>query len=263
MSVPFRLGATSFIYPGGWLANAERLAPRFDDIEILFFEAAGDDDLPGAAECAGLLTLKQRSGITYSLHTPLAASLASPDEARRTASVALVRRALAGARFAPDCAVLHIYLGEMEHDPRPPTDLAAWRRQARRSLEAVIASGWRSVDLCIEVLDYDFALIAPVVEDLDLSIALDVGHLARDGGDEQALLCRHLDRTRIIQWHGTDPADRDHRSLRHYPRDRARRLVRTLIERDYRGVLTLEVFRADDLEESRAMVAQLLDEEAA
>src|SRR5690606_23599173 len=105
---------------------------------------------------------------------------------------------------------------------------------------------------------YDFALLEPVVVDLGLSIAVDVGHLARDGRDELALLERHWERTRVIQWHGVDDTGRDHRGLRHYPRDRARLLLERLIRETYRGVLTLEVFREPDLEESLAIVNSLL-----
>lgn len=258
MSVPFRLGTTSFIHPGGWADNVERLAGRVDDVEILFFESEG---LPGVDEIRRLAELKQRTHLTYSLHTPLDASLASASEPRRQRSVAAVQRALEHALpFRPEAAIVHVYLGEQEHDENVPADLDAWRRRAARSLEALLATGISPRDLCVEVLDYDFALVEPVVTDLGLSVAVDVGHLVRDGRDELALLARHLQRTRVIQWHGTDDTGRDHRGLRHYPHERARLLLELLIRESYRGVLTLEVFREADLEESLAIVNSLLAE---
>lgn len=264
MTLPFpiRLGATSFVYPGGWLANVERLAPRFSDIEILFFEAGGAHCLPGGEECEGLARCKKaRAGLTYSLHTPLEVSLGSEDEARRLASVAAVERAIEAARpFAPETYVVHAYLGDREHDDRLPRDLAAWRRRVARSFTQLIDAGVAPRDLCVEVLDYDFAVIEPVVVELGLSVALDVGHLVRDGRDEDALLRRHLPRTRLIQWHGTDPSGRDHRSLIHYPRERAARLLARLRDAAYPGVLTIEVFREGDLEESMALLDDLLAE---
>ena len=48
----------------------------------------------------------------------------------------------------------------------------------------------------------------------------------------------------------------------HYPRERARALLDTLLAEDYQGVLTLEVFREADLDESLAIVASLLEERA-
>jgi sugar phosphate isomerase/epimerase len=112
----------------------------------------------------------------------------------------------------------------------------------------------------VELLDYDYQCIEPVVRELGLSVALDVGHLVRDGLDELGALARLLPLTRIVQWHGTDPNDRDHRSLEHYPRTRALGLLAALRAADYRGVLTLEVFRAADLESSRRVLASLLAE---
>ncbi len=258
MNVPFRLGTTSFIQPGSWVDNVKQLAGRVADVEILFFDGS---ELPGAEELQALADWKARAGLTYSLHTPLDASLASDSEARRQAGVASVQRAIETARpFRPEATIVHVYLGEHEHDEHVPSDLHAWRRRAGRSLEALLASGVAPHELCVEILDYDFALIEPVVAELGVSVAVDIGHLVRDGRDERAMLQRHLHRTRVIQWHGTDPSGRDHRGLAHYPRDGARWLLDTLIRESYTGVLTLEVFRAADLEESLAVVASLMEE---
>lgn len=260
MNIPFRLGTTSFIHPGGWAFNVERLANRFDDVEILCFES---DALPSAEEAQQLAEHKARTGITYSLHTPIDISLASESELRRQSSIAAVLRTLETAKpFRPEASVVHVYLGEHEHDNEPPSDLRAWRQRAATSLEALLASGIAPRDLCIEVLDYDFALIEPVVIELGLSVAVDVGHLVREGRDELALLRRHFERTRIIQWHGVDPMGRDHRGLQYYPRDRARALLQLLVSEGYRGVLTLEVFREVDLDVSLATVAFLLEDQA-
>lgn len=256
-----RLGTTSFIYPGGWLYNVERLATHFDDVEVLFFESEGPDAFPSPSECQALARVKREHALSFSLHTPLGASLASEDEGRRAAGVRAVLLAMdRAAPFEPDAYVLHVYLGEGEHVERRPADLDRWRGRAERSLGEIIRRGVPSRQLCIEQLDYDLTHIEPVIEALDLSIALDVGHLVRDGADELAALARYSPRTRIVQWHGTDPEDRDHRSLVHYPLPRARALLRALRDAKYAGVLTLEVFREHDLWGSRALVAQLLAE---
>jgi sugar phosphate isomerase/epimerase len=176
--------------------------------------------------------------------------------------VASVLRALEVARvFEPENVVVHVYHGDEEHAAVRPTDLGAWRERAARSLSAIVASGLPPERLCVELLDYDYALIEPVVEALGLSVALDVGHLVRDGLDELLVLRRLRSKTRIVQWHGTDASGRDHRSLEHYPIDKARALLRALREGAYAGVLTLEVFRAADLASSGAVLARLLAEQ--
>lgn len=260
MRVPFRIGATSFTFPDRWLPNVERLVGRVDDVEILLFEIGSE--VPVEAELCALAEWKRRAGLTYTLHTPLDVSLASEDERRRRESVEMISRAIDIARpLNPEAMVVHVYLGDCERDT-PPTDLGAWRRRATRSLETILARGVRAADLCVESLDYDFAHIEPVITDLGLSTAIDVGHLHRDGRPARSLLLRNLHRTRVIQWHGVDSSGRDHRSVAHYPRQDAQWLVGTLLQERYAGVLTLEVFREADLAESLAYVASLLADEA-
>jgi sugar phosphate isomerase/epimerase len=258
-----RIGTTSFIHPGSWVENVRRLGPDFEDIEILFFESEGPFAFPSVAECRALRDEKRSLGLSYSLHTPLGASLASEDEPRRVAGVASVLRALeVGSSFEPENVVVHVYHGDQEGDARRPADLGAWRDRARASL-GTLAASVPPERLCVELLDYDYQYIEPVVRELGLSVALDVGHLVRDGLDELDALKRLLPLTRIVQWHGTDASGRDHRSLEHYPRDRALALLAALRAHDYQGVLTLEVFRPADLESSRRVLAELLAELAA
>ncbi len=136
----------------------------------------------------------------------------------------------------------------------------SWRRRAIRSLEEILRMGVDPGAVCLESLDYDFALIEPVLDALGLGAALDVGHARRDGRPVMDLVSRNLHRTRVVQWHGVEPGGRDHRSLRHWPRGEARELLQALAEGGYRGALTLELFGERDLEESLAVVAGLREE---
>jgi sugar phosphate isomerase/epimerase len=259
----FRIGTTSFIYRAGWHDNVARLGGRVEDVELLCFEAAQSSVLPSGQELSALATTRDAHGLSFSVHTPLAASLASESEARRRDGVDSVLRVLEGTRpLAPEAYVVHVYLGDCEHDPNPPTDLPAWRARAARSFEELFRRGVSPSSLCVESIDYDFALLEPLLVDLGLAVALDIGHLHRDGRALRECIDRYLPKARIVQWHGTDPEDRDHRSLLHYPEDDARWLLRTLCERRYTGVLTLEVFREDDFEESLALVQRWLQEVA-
>jgi sugar phosphate isomerase/epimerase len=252
----YRLGTTSFIYPGGWLYNVERLAPSFDDIEILFFESQADA-FPSLDECRQLLDCKRAFDLSYSVHAPLDASLASESESRRRLGVDSTARALeVASRLCPENHVLHVYLGDEERSPRPPLDIERWRERAFASLSELSQRVDVAARLCVEVLDYDFELLLPVVESLGLSIALDVGPLVRDGHDELSLLDRYLDRTRNIQWHGTEPGGRDPRAIAHHPPERRRALLAALDRQRYAGVLTLEVFRERDLASCLACLAE-------
>jgi sugar phosphate isomerase/epimerase len=248
MNCGFSIGTTSFIYPAGWSENVERLAGSFQDIELLLFDA---EALPDRAELEALATLKHRTTLSYTVHTPLDVDLSSADENTRRASVERVLRAIDLTRgLSPLGWTVHVV-----ETPNPQT--------ARRSLVEILERGVAAEQLCVETLDYDIAPLVPVIDELGLSVTLDVGHHQRDGRSVAESLDLIGDRVRIIHWHGVTPDGRDHRSLRHYPRDEALGLVRALLARRFDGVLTLEVFNRDDLDESRAILDQLLAEASA
>jgi sugar phosphate isomerase/epimerase len=252
-----RIGTTSCIWHDYMLPNVEKLAPLVDDVELLLFDV--EQDVPGAEDVAQMVRLKHEHALSYTLHTPLDASLASADEARRRAGVDKVRRAIDWARpLQPLAHTVHVYLGDAERDPAPPRDLDAWRERARRSLETIVRDVPPAA-VCVECIDYDFSLIAPVVRALDLSVALDVGHALRDGLTLAPLVDEWLPRARVLQLHGTRPDGRDHKSLAYAPRAEIEQLLRTLAARQFGGVLTLEVFDPSDLEESLALVRSLVD----
>jgi sugar phosphate isomerase/epimerase len=230
------------------------------DVELLFFAPEGPGGLPDARELRGLAELRARHGLSYSVHTPLSASLASEDEARRVAGVREVLRVIDATRtLTPSAFVVHVYLGDEEGGPRPQ-DLAAFRDRAARSLRELLAHGVTPHELCIEYLDYDLDVLAEVIDQLDLRVALDIGHLLRDGRDWQTIMARYLARTRLLQWHGTEPGGRDHKSLEHVPRETARAIIRHLRQARYAGVLTLEVFEEQAFERSLSLVHALVEE---
>ncbi|MGZ3407034.1 MAG: cobamide remodeling phosphodiesterase CbiR, partial [Polyangia bacterium] len=87
-----RIGTTSCIWHDYMLPNVEKLAPLVDDVELLLFDV--ERDVPGAEEVSQLVRLKHEHALSYTLHTPLDASLASADDARRALGVDKVRRAI-------------------------------------------------------------------------------------------------------------------------------------------------------------------------
>jgi sugar phosphate isomerase/epimerase len=259
---PYRIGTTSFIRPGRWIDNARLLAGRVQDVEILLFDPPTPQSLPSPAEVAALARLGRERRLGYTVHAPIGFALASADPDRRRAAVDATAQVIRHtAPLAPHAVIVHLAPGEREGD-RPPADVDGFRARAAGSLGAILrATGLAPDRLCLETLEYDFALAEPVVQALGLSVAIDVGHLARDGVPLGAVLARNLGRARVVQWHGTEPGGRDHRSLRHYPRAEARRLLRTLREAPFAGVLTVEVFREQDLDESLALLAELEQEQ--
>lgn len=256
MSRTYRLGTTSFIYPDALLPNVRRLASCVDDIEILFFDVSDPSGLPTRQELETIRHIKDEHGLTFSLHTPLDASLASVDARRREEGRTLVLRAMEiAAPLEPERVIVHVYRGDREGEAIPDA-VDAWRDRARASFEHILGSGIDPQRLCIEWLEYDLELLEPVIDALGVSVALDVGHLHRDGVELVPVLDRWLSRSRVIHWHGTDMSGRDHRSLTCYPEVDRQVLLKRMKVEGWDGVLTLEVFREDDFESSLKMLKQ-------
>ena len=249
----YRVGATSFVTPAGWLENARRLAGRVADVALLLCE---DPRRPGcapdAAEVDGLAELARTTGLGYTVHAPCETSLADADRGRREDAVAQVLHATERvARLEPRAFVVHL-----DRPASASGGAARWREDARRSLDSLIAGGLSPDRICVETLDARFDVVAEVVEAAGVAVALDLGHFADAPAEAERLVARHLWHSPIIHWHGK-VGPRDHRSLRHFPRAAARRILGALHAARWDGVLTLEVFGEEELADSLATLREL------
>jgi len=246
----YRIGTTSFIYRGTYLENVEKLASRVDDIELLFFDISRENDLPDPVERKRLVEIKKEFDLTYTVHTPLKVFLGDDSSSVRNSSIDKLKRTVdLTEELDPFAYTLHADPGNLDLSlDRKQT--ARWIGRVEDSLEIFLKIGVSPRHVCVESLDRDFAIVQPVLEKLDLAVTLDLGHVQRDKGDQEAYLDRFLDRTRIIQIHGTPMGGRDHQSLRHYPEYELDKLLKVLGRTEYDGVVTLEVFSEENFEDS-------------
>jgi len=250
----YRIGTTSFIYRGSYLENVEKLGPYVDDIEILFFDLSRTEDIPGSGEIDKLVELKNRFDLTYTVHTPLDVRLGDENESLRRSSVEKIKKTVKLAHaLAPLAYTVHADPGDLFLGDNPGKTVE-WLERTEESLTEIIESGLPSRNLSVETLDKGFPHLDPILERLDLSVTLDLGHVQRDKGPQEKILSRYLSRSRIIQIHGTEPGGRDHKSLRHYPEHELDALLRKLDASDFDGVVTLEVFDVNDFEESLSII---------
>lgn len=256
---PFRVGTTSYIIPADILPNLEHLQSRVDDVELVLFESDAFSNMPSPGDVESMARLRRTNGLTYTVHLPLDTRLGSADETERSASVGKCRRVIDRMRpVDPFAWILHLH-GDRRGDP-PTDDMTRWIEQNRRSLGELLNGGPDSRMICVETLDYDFEQVARLVDEFDLSVCLDIGHLLVNNRSLPAHLDRWLDRARVFHIHGVSPDGRDHVDLSHLPRgaleDLAGRLVRLSIA-DVR-VVTMEVFGEDDFERSVHTIAERL-----
>ena len=273
LGTPYRLGATSYVWPAGLLPNIRKLGPLVDDVELVLFEVDGHANLPGAADLAEMNALAETHHLSYTVHLPLDLTLARPDSLKKAKKVIACTRGL-----QPWAYVLHLDgrqpvagpalstvegAGEsVEGEPSPAT-LARWRQDARHALEQIADLAGGMHWLCIENLEnYAPEHFLPLLEQVPVSLCVDVGHLWLTGRDPLSFLDRYLPWTRVIHLHGvkvSGPRSSDHESLVHLGTEHVAQVLDLLSTRDYAGVLTLEVFGREDFFSSRSLVAEVVN----
>lgn len=236
----FRLGTTSYIIPAELLPNVMFLADKVDDIELVLFESDEFTNLPDTATVQMLKETAKRSDLTYTIHLPLDTWMGHEDISVRERSVDKCLRVIERtAPLFPFAYILHFH-GDQRGET-PSSDLERWIDGHRRSVERLL----QNVDpqaLCVETLDYPYAVIEDIISDYNLSVCLDIGHLLMCGYAAEDYLDRYLTRTRVLHLHGIEEGH-DHRSLSFFPAG----LLTTIIDRLGNGsynsrVLTMEIF---------------------
>jgi sugar phosphate isomerase/epimerase len=239
----FKLGTTSFIYPDLYAENVRALAPYLDEIELLLFESREPGSLPDAWELDRLAELRQEEGVSYNIHMPTDVDAGSPDPAERDLAVKTYGRVIDLTRpLAPSTLTIHL-----PYDPNRDGGVDGWLADAKDSFGRLLDRGANARRISIETLDYSLDLIKPLIEDLDLSVCLDVGHVTLQGLDPLEVYETWKDRISIIHLHAVERG-MDHQSLdRMPPADFVK--IRTMLE-DFTGTLSLEVFSFDKLKRS-------------
>ncbi len=247
--LPFRIGTTSYIIPDDILPNVRWLVRRVRDVELVLFDVDdGQNNLPSPGVVRDLRTIAADNDLTYTVHLPLDLKLAD-DGCMRDASIDKARKVIeCTASLAPWAYVVHLdgreVLGQSD-----PTALERWRTRATHALEIVAEWTRGAAQLAVENLDrYPPRLNDEVLDRIPVSRCVDLGHLWLDGHDPIPYLAEWLPRTKVIHIHGI--AERDHASLAHVPVERLQTVVRVLVEQDYTGVVTIEVFGEEDFHSS-------------
>ncbi len=208
----FRLGTSSYIIPADILPNVEFLKDRVQDIELILFESDEYSNLPNTDTIARLREAAVAHDLTYTVHFPLDANVGSADEAERTASVQKwIRVFNLMEAVCPRGYLVHFHADTSRRDP-PSADIPRWQDQLHRSVQELLAAGLPADRLCVETLSYPLRFADPIIEEHNLSICLDVGHLVLSRQPVEETIRRYLPRTRIIHLHGVS-GDQDHLGL--------------------------------------------------
>lgn len=249
MKRTFRLGSTSYVYPDDILPNVHKLAAQVDDIELVLFEV--DDygsNLPDASIIAELNALASDNDLTYTVHLPIDLDW------RDARSMDKICRAIDATRgLNPFAYVLHLdgrpLMGEPSHEI-----VEQWQAETARALDEIL----KRIDpsrLCVENIEkWSPEYFASLIAAKNLARCVDIGHLWVQQRDPVQHLREHIVRTRVIHLHGV--GTRDHHSLTKQTKDEVVRVLDFLSQKNFAGVLTLEVFNLDDFVSSKRLVEE-------
>jgi len=255
--LPFRIGTTSYIWPGDLVENAHFLADRVEDMELVLFDVeGGQNNYPDMAVLQELRAVSEQKGLSYTVHLPHDLHMA-PDGSSRHESMLKARKAIeCTLGLAPWSYVAHLDGRELL-DKSQPDGKAQWNQQAVRALKQISAWAGGPKSLAVENLDhYPPDFVDEVLEQFPASRCIDIGHLWCDGHDPLPFLQKHISRASVLHLHGV--AERDHSSLCHMPEEELSRVISFIENSGFSGVLTLEVFGQDDFESSLEALYRVL-----
>jgi sugar phosphate isomerase/epimerase len=268
---PFKLATTSYIYPDEIAPNVARLAPSFDEIELVLFESRSQDSI----QIKRLMELSSLHRVGFNVHLPIDISLGDASEKIRRNGISVVKKLIEQTLcLNPSLYTLHL---EFINPPNPPLlkggsprgeeiptlrgkggfmqdpDVEGWRRRLVQCLEEIMDGRIESKRISIENLEYPFEWIEDIVRDFRFSICLDVGHILIHGHDLRHYLEKYLPETSIIHLYGIQNG-RDHLGIGKLSKPVLKTILSCL--HHYHGIVSIEVFSIDALKSSLAILEE-------
>ena len=256
---PFKLATTSYIYPDEIVPNVARLALSFDEIELVLFESKDENSIPDRVQIEQLIRLTRLHRVGFNIHLPLDIFLGDECEQVRARGVAIAKKVIERTLpLQPSLYTLHL---DLKNPPMgtdfksvpilqsvPISDpIESWRLRLMRSLEEILADGIEPKKVSIETLGYPFEWIEDIVRRFGFSICLDIGHILTHGYDLERYLKSYLPETSIIHLHGVRN-EKDHLGIEKLAGPVLEKILSCL--RQYRGIVSIEVFSIDELRSS-------------
>jgi sugar phosphate isomerase/epimerase len=237
----FKLGTTSYIKRDHILPNVHFLQDKVDMVELLVFETDEQSNYPTKDEVKELNDIAGEYDLTYTVHLPIGVHLGERDMAKRNRNIGALLRAIDATRdLAPHAWDLHLEPDEETQD-LPIYDLSAWQDACRHSLEALKIGGADPNRIGVETLEYPFEFAKKVIDEAGYGYCLDIGHCWYRKYSEDWFIDELLPKARSIHLHGFNE-ERDHRSLKHIPKDKLKRFIDAVSSAPDDKVVSIEVF---------------------
>jgi len=249
---PFKLGTTSYIFPDHILPNVARLAPFFDEIEIVLFESGGHDNYPDDDQMNGLMSLSLHRKVNFNIHLPIDIFLGDEKKEVRSRGISMVKKIIERTLcLNPSLYTLHLDL--RDKNGQDHADIKTWRRRIIRSVEEILEYPIEPNRISIETLRYPFEYVEDLVNQFGFSICLDIGHILFYGQDLEYYMKKYLIKTSIVHLHGFQDGI-DHLGIERFPDSALKTIFFNL--NDYKGIVSIEVFSLEDLQRSLTVLEE-------
>ena len=252
------------VFGADLLKNIRLLAEHVDHIEILLFHTPSLHNIPGPKKIRAVREIGKQEDITYTVHLPDSLEIASSDRSRRKESLELARETcLRLEELDPKHYVLHIPFTAPTLVPVPnlyfntgdEQNWDGWTKRALESLEILDQGIGQGNRLLVENINYSPSFLEPFWKQGLSELCLDIGHLMLGQEDVMEVMKRYLHVIRAIHLHGVHGYD-EHLSLSVLPENLVHGWLTCLRMASYRGLIVLEVFNSQDLEESMDLLLQ-------
>lgn len=249
---PFRLATTSYIYPDRIVPNVIRLAPYFDEIELVLFESEGENNLPEEPDICLLGEISLNGQVGFNVHLPIDIFLGNEKDETRYLACSVIKKVIRRTlSLNPSLYTLH--LGLRDETGQDHADIEGWKVRITKSLENIMGEGIEPNRISIENLDYPFEWIEDIIVRFGFSICLDIGHILLYGQDLELYFDKYLNNTSVIHLHGHENGI-DHLGIDRLSEENLKLILSHLY--DYRGIVSLEVFALDDLQRSLRVLGE-------
>lgn len=254
----FRLGTTSFIYPGHIIPNVKKIGEFFDEIELLVFESQykGQSVLPPPLDIRELKTLARDLDLTYNVHLPVDVSLTHASIRERQKACDTINQVL--DLFEPLAPTTHTLHLDRDRNLTDSQGLQRWEDQARSGLDLLIPGLTDPGIISLETLWYDPAFLVPLVRDYGFAICVDAGHHFKYNYDLKTSFDLFKEKISLIHLHGVDftkSGPKDHLGLGCLPQPLFDQTMELMT--NYQGTVSLEVFNLANLENSLGRLGQI------
>ncbi|MBC8393409.1 MAG: TIM barrel protein [Deltaproteobacteria bacterium] len=256
--LPFKIAAPSMVFGKDLIENVLILAQIVDSVEIVIFFTTDLNNIPTREEIQELKRIAEQYDITYTIHLPAYLEIASSDKNKRNESVHLANEiCLKTEELEPTYYILHIPFSPPTLVPVPGLYFKSgekikwdeWTARGLASLESIDSATRQNGKFLVENINYSPLFLEPFWREGFCGLCLDLGHLLLGNENVNTILRSYSNVTREIHLHGVKGYE-EHISLSVLPKYQVHEWLRYLIEVSFKGVLNLEVFSPQDLNES-------------